>query len=274
MLCDRSRVAKNYVPCYDPYMHISGMELRVFKPSELRWDLDFKPVKAWPAALPVIYIEENQKALVVAGFDRLGHSKTETEIQALKIDCPINEAMQQLWPSDSLGALEKMRLDKILGQSPPLEFLLEWPLELQNLWDRKQVAPKSLRPLQHLKEWKPQLTSAFLSLELSSSQIRESIDLLCDLKFSGQSWESCAPGTADGTSWVSDLKKARFPQTLSSDRRSADKLAAISWPKGTHARWERQGDQGSLVLQTRFNNQAEWNRFKDGVQKLNLEEVL
>jgi hypothetical protein len=245
------------------------MQVKIFKPSELRWDLDFKPIKPWPSLLPVIYVLDGDQPTVVAGFDRVGQS----ELAALSVSGSPREAMSQLWPEDALGGLEKMRLHKQLGIPAHFPFLLNWPLELQNLFDRKQVSPKSLRPLQHLTEWMSDLTTCLIRAELTSSQLREAVDLLCDLKLSGLTWHECAPGK-DATHWISELKKRRNPMTAARDQGSAELVEKISWPRGVSAKWERQGDQGSLVLQTKLSNHAEWNRFREGILKVQLEDLL
>jgi hypothetical protein len=262
------------------------MKLQKLNPKNLQWNYDFSPRRNWPRSLPVIAARVNASDLaVVAGFDRrhAEGSPSVGEIDVLVVEDDPVTALKQLWPSHELGACELQRFHFVLGcvlEAPlPAPFVLEWPIEIQNFFDSKQVSLKALKPLQYLSDWKTEIVKAFLELAPTSSQIREIADLLCDLKLGGRPWVDCAPGEMshvsntqrfDSSAWITKLKRSRFPRTLKTDDDAANLVKAVSWPRGVQARWERQGDQAGIVIQTKVNNPVEWKRFKENLEKLEL----
>ncbi|MDZ4676086.1 MAG: hypothetical protein SGI74_01140 [Oligoflexia bacterium] len=245
------------------------MKFKTYKSSELTWSLDFKPLKKWPEILPVIALIDNGSIKVISGFER----QIQDQVDVLIIDSPLNVAFEQVWPNAQLGGLERLRLLKVLGQSTEQDFLLEWPVELQYLLDQKQVALKSLKPLEYLTTWKDQLSSALIALRPSSSQCREVLDLLCDLKMSGLQWGDCQPEIKtvfEASHWMTQLKTLRNPNTLQNDSLVNKSVMHVPWPRGVSAKWERQGDQASIVIQAKVNNKLEWKRLTENLQKTEL----
>lgn len=247
-------------------------QLRTLKPSELFWGLNFQPVKPWPSALPIIAASHNHQWAVVAGFER----QTSDPLEVLTLSQIAREAMEEIWPADTLKPFEKLRFQKVLGLSvpEPLQLLLQWPLEFQQYADGKQMALKGLQALEFLGDWKMALTKAVLALQPTGSQLREIFDLLCDLKLSEKNMEECLPRGATADSWIKDLKGLRNPQTLRQDALAHQAVGTIAWPKGIYAKWERRGDKTGLSIQAHVSNSQEWNRLRDTFAQLDVEKKL
>ncbi len=238
-------------------------------PLELNWKYDFSPKNPWAAILPVLAVVHEDQLTVVAGFDKK-HSK---KLSVLEIDGPLAKVMGDLYPREKLLPLENLRLEQILGKSPGvLKYLLELPLDLQIFLDEKQVSLKALKPLEYLKDWANEITFEFLKSKPSSSQIREILDLLCDLKMNNHTWLECAP--KDPQNWGTDLFKLRNPILTRSDLGSADLVQKANWPRGVRAKWERQGDQGGITIQVRVANPKDFENLKSSLQKIELEDKL
>jgi hypothetical protein len=239
------------------------------RPSELNWKFDFAPQNPWVAILPALAVVHEGQLTVVAGFDK----KNADKLSVLEIEGPLAKVLGDLYPSETLLPLENLRLEQILGRLPqPLKYLLDLPLELQIFLDEKQVSIKTLKPLEYLKDWTQEITLEFLKLKPSSSQIREILDLLCDLKMSGKNWSDCAP--KDLQTWIPELFKLRNPNLTRSDNGSAEIVQKANWPRGVRAKWERHGDQGGITIQVRVANPKEFENLKTSLQKVEIEDKL
>jgi hypothetical protein len=240
-------------------------------PSDLDWKFDFSPQIPWASILPVLGVVHQNTLTVVAGFDR----KNVERISVLEVSGPLEYVMKDLYPTESLRPLELLRFEMLFGRIPEdLKFLVTLPLQLQIFLDQRQVSLKALMPFQYLNEWVLEITKHFLSLRPSSSQIRELLDLLCDLKMNNRSWNECEPKSAENQNWVSDLFKLRNPNLNHSDMCSSKLLQKANWPKGVRARWERQGDQGAINIQMKAYNSREFENFKNAISKVEIEEEL
>jgi hypothetical protein len=132
------------------------------------------------------------------------------------------------------------------------------------------MALKSLRPLEFLGDWTSEIEKTFIALSPSSSQIRESLDLLCDLKFKNLSWLECAPQSSDATAWILLLKKLYSPVAINADQVNQSELLKLSWPRGVSVKWDRHGDQTGFIIQTKITSDREWNSLRESLSKLNL----
>ena len=239
------------------------MKLVQISTQEIIWDLDFKPRQKWPDLLPVIACEASSGKLVaVAGFER------KETVEVLVIDLPVLEALNQLWPEEKMGSLERLRFFKILGKPHPMEFLLNWPLDFQQFLDGRGLPLKNLKPLEYLSDWKSEIAREILGLNLTSSEVREAFDLLCDLKLTGHTWAEIIPLS------LGRLKALRNPKTISSDSAQSETVDKISWPRGVQAKWERRGDRAGVTIQANIATHGEWLKLKASLEKLEIRESL
>jgi len=219
--------------------------------------------------------------VALCGFDRQDGSEF---IDALVIDENPHAVIKSIYENltGELGSCESARLKAIVEAAHGLEFILRWDLSLQNLFDEKQMPLKVLKPLIYLEHWRKPLTEALLELKPSAQQIREILDLLCDLTLANKdlSWEGIAPqiktekqNSDNVSTWIKSLQAKRFPKTISRDDAQKEKTSQLSWPRGVHARWERQGDQAGIVIQTKISNALEWKRFKENLNKIEIDEL-
>ena len=261
-------------------------KLETLTADKLNWKLNFTPLRKWPDYLPVLVVCAGDQLVVVAGFER----EVCPEISTLIAPGDLTQVFVQCWGDESLGTCEKLRASHFLSiflksqttDSTVIEPVLTWPIEFQNFLDGKQISLKNLRPLKFLNEWQSEMTKLFLTIQPSSSHIREILDLLCDLKLAGSSWQTVfadffkteplrsAPDLVPR--WLTHLKKLRLPQATTFDKIASNSLLSIAWPKGVQAKWERQGDQSGIHFQTRLSNHKEWLRLKSQIEKLEIEE--
>jgi hypothetical protein len=249
------------------------MTLQEFASQNLDWSLNFYPKASWPPSLPVIAVKYKDQILVLAGFDRARDQKLDVLIiseseTSEKLELLIDE----IWPLDRLAPFERLRLNKALSRNSQGLELLEWPFEIQNFFDERKLQLKSLKPLEFLNDLRLEVTDSFLKLKPSSSETRELIDLLCDLKLSGLSWSSLAPSPEKETtlSWLKKLQRLRAPKTVGGDEEKAQLVGKLSWPRGVRAKWERSGDQAGILLQSKITNQTEWLKLKSSLEKIEI----
>jgi len=244
--------------------------LSTYSSHELDWICDFKPRKVWPKVLPVIAVNDGS-IKVVAGFER----RVFETISVLIVEGDLETVMRALHMAGDLRPLEVLRFENALGHAPnTLRFLLTLPPELQSFLDEKQVPLKALRPLEYLEPWFNHITEKLVKLQPSSSQVRELLDLLCDLKMQNRTWAECEPRSDLPSDWCVELFKLRNPNLTRSDLNSAQFLESVSWPKNVRAKWERQGDQGSINIQARISNPKEFQNFKTSIQKVEVKDEL
>lgn len=241
-------------------------------PSDLNWKWDFSPQTPWPSSLPALAVLHENQLTVVAGFERK-HHKT---VLVLSIDGTLEKVMRDLYRPESLRPLEGLRFESVFVKVPEtLKYLLSLPLDLQIFLDEKQVPIKALRPLEYLKEWVNEISDQFLKLKPSSSQVRELLDLLCDLKMTNRSWFEVAPrDLQQPLKWPGELFALRNPNLTRSDFNSTEIIQRVNWPRGVRAKWERQGDRGGITIQARVSNPKEFENLKKSLAKVEVEENL
>lgn len=235
------------------------------------FSLDFKPLKPWPAALPLICSMDNK---VVAGFER---KKDGGVYDVLVIPHNASELLPTLHDVEQMPGFEFLRFTNALyaNLEEPVKHLLNWPLEFQLYCDHKKLALKNLKPLTYVSQWMKQICDAILLLSPSSSQTRELIELLCDLNFKNISWEEIAPKSEPSFTidqWILDLTKKRYPLTTAANEEAKKEVNQVAWPKGVTAKWEKRGDQSALLIQSRIFSNNEWQKIRDQLSEINLSE--
>ncbi|MCC6278407.1 MAG: hypothetical protein IT289_10885 [Oligoflexia bacterium] len=244
------------------------MKVLIKNAQDLDWALNFHPRRPWPKPLPIVV---GRNDLVVAGFDR---PRDQVAVSILQIDEEPMALLNQLYDTNELAPLERLRFMKLSGA--PIELNLEpWSLEFQNYLDNRNLGLRVLQPLDHLIDWKESLENTLMKLRLSASQCREAIDILADLKFLGRdrtSWQDL--NTENPESWIRSLRQLRFPKTANQDQQRQQKLDSLPWPRGVQAKWDRQGDQGVLVLQSRIGGPDELKKALSRLQDMSLDKEM
>lgn len=249
---------------------ISPMELREVTSQDIDWRLDFKPMTPWPSYLPLLCAEEDGKLVALSGFLSRGSRK----INVLVKEWSTEKAMAEIWPEDSLRCFERARLQQVLGTLPEhMEHLIRWPMEFQNYLDSKNVPAKNLQPLKYLEDWQDSIVDAVVRFGLTSSQVREALDIICDLKMNKFTPREIFLANGQGAQWINSLRKLRYPQTEQADTQKKSKVSNLPWPKGIQGRWERQGDQGGLNFQGRITQPQQWQKFIDKINEMEVEDL-
>src|ERR1043166_593550 len=106
-------------------------KLLVVPSIDLSWNLDFRPLRPWPENLPAVAVEHSGQMHVVAGFSK----RTFDSVQILSSLGNPKSTLKELWPQASLAAVERIRFCHVVGDPTPSSFILDWPFDLQNLFD-------------------------------------------------------------------------------------------------------------------------------------------
>ncbi len=246
------------------------MKLIAAENLKIDYSYDFKPLKSWPSCLPPIVTNVGETCYIVAGFE------VSNSAMLLMVDGTPEEALTALWPVDSLKPFERLRFLKVCGQkfNEDTLQLLSYPLTFQNFCDAKSIAPKNLRALKFLNQWREDIIKLIIELSPTSSETREIIDILCDLHFSGKTWEQCSHDQKSSSLWIGHLNKLKAPRALSADEESARLLQSTSFPRGVKAQWERQGDQAGVTISMKVFSLEDWKKLKTNLDKFQIDESL
>jgi hypothetical protein len=238
-------------------------DLKQYEPQQLNWTFDFSPRNPIPTFMPVLLTTHHDELVVVGGFEK----KDTPQIWGLHIEESLAGAMEALYPEKSLAPLEALRRRRVMEPKalPHHVYLENLALAMQNFLDDRNVPLRSLKPIQHLQEWMEEISKSFFALKPSTSLTRELLDVLCDLKFNGSNWNQIKSHTLEASQWLNKLKKLRAPRTLGSDEELKNSVQKLSWPRGVSAKWERQGDQSGIVIQTKVTNARDWQSFKESL---------
>jgi hypothetical protein len=252
------------------------MILQEFASETLDWTLNFHPSIQWPSCLPVIAVNLEGSLKVIAGFERKALAN-KVLICDLSENKTLRDLLEEIYPVDHLGFFERIRLEGLL-KNPTAEIsaLLNWPLSIQNFFDGRKLNFKNLKSLIYLTEWQTNICEMFFHLKPSSSECREILDLLWDLKLSEKLnkdfFESYR--SMESSSWLKLLKTFRNPQASHQDHQKAVEVSKIPWPRGVFGKWERQGDQTCVNIQSKIKNQHEWTSFKIALSRLEIGETI
>ncbi|MBK9294448.1 MAG: hypothetical protein IPM57_08385 [Oligoflexia bacterium] len=238
-------------------------------PINIDLSLNFFPQNLWPMSLPLVCGADSK---LVLGFERfLGLDGSQKQM-ALVLDQKAHELLPQLYDVNQMSGFEFLRFNKVLNNESDSSTLLAWPLELQLYCDQKKLGLKNIKPLTYVSQFMPQISEALLSLTPTSSQLREVIELLCDLNFQNKyTWFDLKP-KSNIDEWLKDLNQKRFPITKNADTEAKKELSQVSWPKGVNAKWENKGDQASLIIQSRVFSNIQWKKLRDELAKIDLSE--
>ncbi len=242
------------------------MEFKILNSSELQWELNFHPTEPWPEIIPVIACKWENGFKVIAGFDRMGQNHLPTIILARGPWITFN----RYWQEIPLRPIERIRFENKVGIDIKGQHILAWPLEFQIYLDGRQIPLKNLHPLEYLQPWMGELVPVFLTSSFTASEVREIIELLCDLKLTGFTWEQVYVKE----NWLGHLKRIRFPKTYQADLTREEKVQEIPWPRGIRAKWERQGDTAGISIQTKVTTPLEWDRLRDVISRLEIKRDL
>lgn len=244
--------------------------MKIVDLSQCKTDLDFRPLKAWPVALPIL----TYGTQVIAGFNRAAAGS------ALELDVhlPVHEYLASIYPA--LSATELLNLFFCLQHSG-ISFDSQALFSSFGFRFREsyvQLSQQMSAELQHrplLRQWMAEKSLGFFEIEtlLPFPDDPKSITWLTTfLKF--------APGRSDGVKALeaykelhllgqaleipadakcfadiqNDLFQKRYPLRSEQIRNMQDKTKKISWPKSAQTKWNFDVDQPALEVRLKVQS--------------------
>lgn len=250
-------------------------QLITCKSTDLDWKLDFRPLRNGPSFLPILAVAGEEKPIALSGFN-LKNSKLEMTVLQVEGDSLV--ALESLYPKDTLRPLESMRYLRVTSPGnatvETYSFLFGLTPSLQDFFDQKVVPLKALKPLSLLGDWLEQIESSLFKLNPSSSQIREILDLLVDLKLSEAPWPEALGEFQSCEKALGFLTQLRHPKTKGHDQKNAEEIQRLPWPRGINAKWERRGDHAGIKIETVLSSYKDWIVFRNNLNNMKLEDGL
>lgn len=224
--------------------------------------LDFHPVNSWSEKLPKVFWHQ-----IDMTPNSPSHSVQEKNWDLS--DLPFCEALCAVYPE--LQFTEHLRLISLLleldFENDAIESLAkhygfphhrevsvlarvfnDLPKEFQSWSDEKQLNFSDLRPLLRKSS---KLTDVFFgcypNIKASKQQGCEILELLIDLEDHQLPVQLLSENSAE--SWLSILKKLRYPLTTTEDSSHSEQIRSWSWPSDTKGSWKRWGDKAGLSIQ-------------------------
>ncbi len=261
--------------------------MKTLKVSQCKKNLDFKPLKAWPANLPVYAWGEE----LLCGF-QVGPDHEVVNLEAPGIS--IAELIFDIYQTLSLPELARIfKLQTSLAPQFDFDRLLEknslrasesfselllklsqTPLEFQNwVGDRKLGARelfvlKSINNVSDIEILLRQITERALTRQLGI-QILENA---CELFLMNPDLDQLLIRKNESNEvWSQRLEQLRNPMRSAQLEKKQNDLAQFSWPKFLNARVV--GSEASLVNEVRmqFRTQGELKRNIEALQKIQIE---
>ena len=242
--------------------------------------LDFEPLKPWPKSMPCFALNGQ----LVCGFDR-------TSGQAIELNEPLAEIFTQLHPQLKLSELSRafqclrphltpeqmsglMKHYGIKNSRRAEKFfsLFENMIgEFRNWCDEKNPGINDLAVLFCFEDLKP-LESVMQKVageQMSKSQGTLALEICGELILSGQNDAvETSLSVTPTASWISALKRLRYPITTEKVEDRKKRLNNIPWPRGTSAQLVRHGDRDSVELKIRTSSAVELSQQLEALQSL------
>lgn len=73
---------------------------------------------------------------------------------------------------------------------------------------------------------------------------------------------------ADKQAWLEHLHQLRYPQTSQQDRLASTWVTEQIWPRQSHIRWIRQGDQAGLEVRMMIRQPQDFDKSKDSLERI------
>jgi hypothetical protein len=254
-------------------------------------DLDFKPRRAWPAALPA-FAWQNQ---LLTGFERVEGNALDLSARG---GCSLREVFRscysdlqlaelarlvqrwQQWQNSqrqpTLEATELAQLTEGSGWGwserlrTTLAYIVETPAAFQNWIDDKKVGPRDLSPLLAVETEKLPALYPFLEkvveLPLSKMEGCQALEWGVELWLLGKPLAELLPSPASSSaetdkrqaeSYLKRLRSLRLPVSMASDEEWRKRVVQFPWPSRVHGTWARWGDQTGLEIRLRAHSPGE-----------------
>ncbi len=249
----------------------------------LNLSLNFRPLKAWPQALPVISFNQ----FVVAGFDRLQgpafvrRDASGTGLAELLGSCYPRLALAEgarLWARLKQADLDDSIVWPLIGLKSSsdherlLKILLSLSPEIQDWIDVRQVGPRELaillcfRTHESITPTLETITQRGFSRNIGA----QILELSGELLLMDQTPPSAPPQDQDpdGRLWLGQLEKSRRPLSSAKDSTQSEQVQAMPWPQQLRSQWKRNGDQSRLEVSLSVGSLQEWNKRLEELSKM------
>lgn len=149
-----------------------------------------------------------------------------------------------------------------------LEKLSRLPLSFQNWCDEKKCSIQDLAILRSLDSVSllTTLSEKIASSRLSKSQGVQVLEWSIELILLSHDAGSLLLD-ADEDTWLEELRKKRYPQTVATDEKSRAEIERLPWPKKTEVKWQRRGDRAQLELKLQTGSPEELEKQIEALQK-------
>jgi len=258
--------------------------MRIIDLSQCKTDLDFKPIRSWPALLP-IFAYKGQKLVGFEGQEdspaQAGHRIALEYPEAISFADVLVTLYEKLSGAELLhlcALIQKLWPDQGLEQKVLQAFgfrvrdslakLLDWytklPTSYQTWLKSKDLGFNELEALRlipidsgpgrfvdHLLGWQPSRSDGFRALEMYG-----------DLRGFGESPESLEALLHEPTleATLNKLFSLRYPERHKRMQSMQKKSKQLPWPRNTQTRWDFQSDRPSLEVRLKVHSATELER--------------
>lgn len=149
-----------------------------------------------------------------------------------------------------IGPLNEWLLSKNAPQNPdsPIRYT---DLQFLSLLNTEQIEFHSQKSFDYFNQFKTSYSDGIKILELLTEiTLIQSTQNQIDL-------ESLYQDFHDTSSWLTQLKKKRFPVTSDRDSQLEKKMLGLPWPYGSKLKFERRGDRAGIELKVFITSEAD-----------------
>lgn len=235
-----------------------------FSMTDLRFDLDFKPLYPTPEIFPIFAWH----GWALNHFHKPTGNKVAVQDVSHK---DLSEILKQIYPT-----LTFMELTRFYSCAQQAKITASWnlifraysyhwndrmlktvdlaralPENFQQWLQAHDASPRDIAPLLSLKANHnlEHVLTTMVNLNVSRSLGLQILELAVDLQLLGTEIKNILPVASESAdSWVSRLKKLRFPMTETLDAQTEQILQSLPWTKAFSKRWTRMGDRSGLEI--------------------------
>lgn len=247
-------------------------------------DLNFRPRKPWPSALPTMAWNRQ----ILCGFERQTGSVLRMDEKdsghfvdlwrAIYPELGLGElarashAIENLWPElwrewrEGFFGSYQLRWSDRLDQT--LVKLRRTPLEFQNWVDEKKISVRDLSPvlaLPDILDLEP-LFQALPKMVISRFEGARALELVIELFLMGRPLNDLLPTSDNGSLFVRRLEKWRRPQAETGDEEWRKTVNQWPWPAQVQAEWQRFGDQAGIEIKIRATSPEDFQKKLERLQ--------
>ncbi len=242
--------------------------------------LDFRPVSPWPKGLPGVAFD----GWIVSGFERdlfLNYRWDRKNPQSF------TELFTAVHPHLSFAELARLcpmildcqdinleTLTSYYGYKDKVQFSLvgeklgQLPIEFQDWASRRRLSPMELAPLISIEVTDDLRTvvAELVQQDLTRQEGARTLELAIELILMGQ-----APAVVQvlkSERPFEKLQQLRNPKSTATDQNAQAWVLDQTWPRQSHIRWVRQGDQSGLEVKMIIRNPQDFEKSKDSLERI------